>query len=125
MTKGNLMKMAYGKGYTNIDSAIPKNVADELRAMGINPNMYVMNYNEESLGRLENVCEVLVNKVDSNQRKFDVDKLIEAGNRNIVFSFDETKGLTLNNRKTKESITLSPFEFMDLLKCLTTTVYGI
>lgn len=61
-SKGDLMKMAYGDNYTNVDSALPMGLLEE---MGIDKQdyyFYVMDYNNNSFGKLTNLMDKIAQK---------------------------------------------------------------
>jgi len=64
-SKGALMTLAYGEGYTGIDSALPHEWVNQVQ--NIHPDFktgfHVMNYNTERWGKVENVAEELVVKL--------------------------------------------------------------
>ena len=63
LSKGDLMKMAYGEHYSNVDSALPMGMLEEL---GINNNErwhYVMDFNNKgAFGNLTDLFNVLAKK---------------------------------------------------------------
>lgn len=55
LSKGDLMTMVYGEGYSNIDSAIPQALWEQ-----VNTRIHVMNYN--NFGQLENLMLLAIKK---------------------------------------------------------------
>lgn len=66
LSKGDLMSIVYTEDERRkVDSAYPQEYADRLREL--NPNFrgefMVYDYNDSNFGKLENVAELLVNKI--------------------------------------------------------------
>jgi hypothetical protein len=62
MSKGDLMNMAYGESYSNVDSALPMGL---LESEGISSDErwhYVMDYNDNSFGKLTDLFEKISEK---------------------------------------------------------------
>jgi hypothetical protein len=66
MTKGDLMELVYGEGYTNIDSALPQPWVDatseKMETMGLSfdVSLHCMDYNKARHGQVVNLAEELV-----------------------------------------------------------------
>jgi hypothetical protein len=128
-TKGELIDFAYPvvkrnetaynhslEERSNIDAAIPYDVSQSLRELGLNHFWYVVNYNRKAFGELENLAEVIVHdhiqEYHSNRMSkgelakevmggsnYDVslpldltNELKELGLSNFYFVMDYTKG---------------------------------
>ena len=62
-SKGDLMKMAYGDNYTNVDSALPMGLLREMRIDEADNYFYVMDYNNNSsFGELTNLFDKIAQK---------------------------------------------------------------
>lgn len=57
ISKGKLAELVYGKNYTGIDVGIPCELWKK-----VDVSIHVMNYNHDSLGRLENMVKVAISK---------------------------------------------------------------
>lgn len=71
-TKHDLMKFVYGENVNKVDSAIPQEIADEIRlTCGNNaPFWYVQDYTENSIfGKTTNLKEAFFNKLASDAIK--------------------------------------------------------
>ena len=75
-SKGDLMKLAYGSNYSNVDSALPMGA---LEAHGIEPMQryrYVMDYNENSFGEIVDLYEKIAER-NPTVEVFNADYVLE------------------------------------------------
>jgi hypothetical protein len=70
--KGDLMKMAYGETYRNVDSALPLGLLDEMGIGKENSWHYVMDYNGNSFGEVTDLFEKITLK-NPNVEVFNTD----------------------------------------------------
>jgi hypothetical protein len=62
-TKGELIKLAYSEDeLRNIDTALPMETIRQINDLGLNGFFFVMNYNDNVFGRIENIASMLLSK---------------------------------------------------------------
>jgi len=71
LSKGDLMTIAFGVNYKNVDSALPMSIWEKLKPFG-GTQWFVMDYNDKSFGQVVNLAEkILGQESDWNEKLLD------------------------------------------------------
>lgn len=99
LSKGDLMKMAYGDNLRNVDSALPMGLLEELGISNDERYHYVMDYQNNSFGKLTDLFEKIearnpkVEVFNTDYEELDVLPVLEAAkkykNKEVFFQYKE------------------------------------